>query len=193
MTRRIPCVLAAACFFTGCATASSRFYTLDPTATSDGSPAAGYGVAVGPVTLPPAVDRAQLVVRVAANRVELDEFNRWAAPLDDSIARTVAANLEALLGTSRVTPGSVAGFTPAYRVTIDVQQFESLPGRSATIDAVWAVHRTAGGPSRFGRTIAREDVTETSIDALAAAHSRALATISAEIAAAIRSEAASHR
>jgi uncharacterized lipoprotein YmbA len=192
MTRRIVSVLWVACVAAGCATATARFYTLASTATPDGSPAAGYAVSVGPVTVPPAVDRPQLVVRVAPNRLELEEFNRWAAPLDDAIARTVAANLEVLLGSPRVTPGVIAGFAPAYRVSIDVQQFESLPGRSATIDAVWAVFATSGA-TRSGRTVAREDVTDKSIDTLAAAHSRALARLSADIAAAVRSEAAAKR
>jgi hypothetical protein len=46
------------------------------------------------------------------------------------------------------------------------------------------------GAARSGRTVAREGVTDSSFDALAAAHSRALATVSEDIAAAIRAEAA---
>jgi uncharacterized lipoprotein YmbA len=58
---------------------------------------------------------------LGTNRVELDEFNRWAAPLDESIARVVAGDLAALLGTSHVSAGPLANFDPAYRVTIAVQ------------------------------------------------------------------------
>ena len=50
--------------------------------------------------------------------------------------------------------------------------------------------RSAGGDTRSGRTVAREAVADKSFDALAAAHSRALATMSGDIAAAIRAEAA---
>jgi uncharacterized lipoprotein YmbA len=45
-----------------------------------------------------------------------------------------------LLGTPNVAAGPLANFDPAYRVTIDVQSFESVPGQSAMIEAIWAVH-----------------------------------------------------
>ncbi len=71
-------------------------------------------------------------------------------------------------------------------MAINVQRFESVPGESVPIDAVWTVHETAGGEPRSGRTIARETVQGKDFEALAAAHSRALAAVSADIAAAIR-------
>jgi hypothetical protein len=123
---------------------------------------------------------------MAPNRVALDEFNRWAAPLDQGIARAVAADLAVLLGTSQVVTAGAAGFDPAYRVTIDVQRFESTPGQEALIDAVWVVRRLPGDRTRSGHTVAREPVQGASFDALAAAHSRALATLSGDIAVAIR-------
>ena len=176
-------VLAAACG----TTAPSRFYTLDSTAASDGAPAARCAVIVGPVSVPASVDRPQFVVQIAPNRVDIDEFNRWAGPLGASIASVVARNLAVLLGTPEVATGSLANFNPDYRVTIDVQRFESVRGGTAVVDAVWAVQKTGGGPSRTGRTVASEPVQGEGFDALAAGHSRALATMSADIAAAIRS------
>src|SRR5580704_12477382 len=112
-------------------------------------------VTVGPVTVRASVDQPEFVVQVASNRVELDEFNRWAAPLNDSIARAVAGNLVVLLGTPDVTTSPMANFNPAYLVTIEVQRFESTRGEGALLDAVWAVHKTAGGATRSGRTIAQ--------------------------------------
>jgi len=173
----------------GCSTTPARFYTLDSTATPDGAPAAHMAVMVGPVSVPASVDQPEFVVQVASNRVELDEFNRWAAPLSDSIARAVAGNLVVLLGTPDVAGSPMANFSPAYTVTINVQRFESTRNQGALLDAVWAVHRTAGGAMRSGRTLAQEAAQGDSYDALAAAHSRALARMSRDIAAAIRAEA----
>jgi len=174
---------------TGCATAPSRFYTLSSTATSDGAPAVRYAVIVGPVSVPASVDRPEFVVEVAPNRVELDEFNRWASPLNDGIARAVAGNLAVLLGTPDVATAPLANFNAAYRVTIAVQRFDSKPGQGVLLDAAWVVRQTAGGQAYSGRTVAHEGVQGDGFDALAAAHSRALATLSGEIAAAIRSAA----
>ena len=177
----------------GCRTsAPARFYTLASTASTDGAPAANYAVTVGPVTVPASVDRPQFVVQVAPNRVALDEFNRWVAPLDESIARAVAGNLAVLLGTPRVATAPLANFDPAYRVTIAVQRFDSIPGDAVVIDAVWTIRNVANGGTRSGRTVAREAVQGEGFEALAAAHSRALATVSGDIAAAIRAEAGSH-
>jgi uncharacterized lipoprotein YmbA len=174
---------------TACASAPSRFYTLASTATADGVAPASYGVLVGPVTVPASVDRPEMVVQVTPNRVDVDEFNRWAAPLDDGIARAVAGDLAALLGTPDVAVAPLPNFNAAYRVTIDVQRFESVQEQHVQIDAVWAVQTTAGGQTRSGRTVARETVQGEGFDALAAAHSRALARMSEDIAATIRAAA----
>jgi uncharacterized lipoprotein YmbA len=179
----------------GCGpSATARFYTLNSTATAQGAPAASYAVAVGPVSVPGYVDRPQFVVQAAPNRVALDEFNRWAAPLDEGIARVVAGDLAVLLGTTQVaTVPLPPGFTPAYQVTIDIQRFESVPGKGVLVDAVWAVRRSAGGDLRMGRTVASDTVEGEAFDALAAAHSRALAKVSGDIAAAIQAAAAAKR
>ena len=110
---------------------------------------------IGPVAVPASVDQPQFVVQVAANRVDIDEFNRWAAPLNDSIARAVAGDLAAQLGTPNVATTPLANFNPDYVVTIDVQRFESTRGKTALIDAVWAVRKTASGETRSGRTVAQ--------------------------------------
>jgi uncharacterized protein len=169
--------------------AIARFYTLDSVATPDAGPLASYAIVVGPVTVPSSVDRPEFVVQVTPNRVAVDEFNRWAGPLDESIARVVAGDLATQLGTPRVAAAPAANFDAAFRVTINVQRFDSIPGREVVVDAVWSV-RGAKGAARSGRTVAREAVTDSSFDALAAAHSRALATVSGDIASAIRAEAA---
>jgi uncharacterized protein len=176
----------------GCSSAPSRFYTLNSTATGDGSTNAAnsdLAVIVGPISIPAEVDRPQFTVRVAPNRVAVDEFNRWAAPLSDNIARVVAGNLTVLLGTPRVAALAAANFNSAYRVTISVQRFESVPGKSVLVDAVWVVHSPSGGTAQSGRTVASESVSSDDFDALAAAHSHALAKVSSDIAAAIHAQA----
>jgi uncharacterized protein len=182
----------------GCGTtAPSRFYTLDATAVADSATPVDVAVMVGPVSIPAAVDRPEFVVQTAPNRVDIDEFNRWAAPLSDNIAQAVAGDLVRLLGTQKVAAAPIANFDPAYRVTIDVQRFDSVPGQAAVFEAVWVVHSTAsgkaGGETRSGRTVDREAVQGGGFDALAAAHSQALAKMSGAIAAAIRAEAEEQR
>jgi uncharacterized lipoprotein YmbA len=192
MGRRIAQLISialAAALAAGCSTAPSRFYSLSSTSTADGAPATSAKVMVGPVTIPASVDQPEFVVQVAPNRVEVDEFNRWVAPLSDGIARAVAGDLVVLLGTPDVAGSQLANFTPDYRVTIDIQRFETTRGQGVAVEAVWTVRKTAGGETLSGRTVASETVQGQGYDALAAAHSQAIAKMSGEIAAAIRAEA----
>ena len=149
----IPFIVAL--FAAGCATPASRFYTLNSTPAPAG-PSADYSVAVGPVTIPAVIDRPQFVVRESPNQVRLDEFNRWASPLQSNIARVVADNLAAMLGTARVSlfPQTMSAAAD-YRAAIEVQTFGSAPGEAATLDAVWTVDRLVVYQSDLGRGPAR--------------------------------------
>jgi uncharacterized lipoprotein YmbA len=179
--------VAALLLVAGCSsTPPSHFYTLSA-ATPPVAPASELAVAVGPVSVPALVDRPQFVVSIGPNQVQLDEFNRWAAPLQDSITRVVAENLVAMLGSPHVTlsPQRLSEDTQ-YRVAIQVQGFESAPGESAMLDAVWTVRRMQDGKTETGRSTLREPVKEKGYAALAAAHSRAVAHMSQDIADALR-------
>ncbi|HXC49433.1 MAG TPA: PqiC family protein [Candidatus Limnocylindrales bacterium] len=170
----------------GCSSATTQFYTLASLATPGPAPAAHYSILVGPVEIPPSVDRPQFVVQIAPNQIAIDELNCWAAPLGDGIARTVAGNLAVLLATHDVAVAPVANFRATHRVILNVQRFDSIPGKAVTVDALWTVTPTAvAGVARSGHTVAEESVSTPGYDALAAAHSRVLARLSSEIAEAI--------
>jgi uncharacterized lipoprotein YmbA len=174
---------AAAVLTAGCAgSPPSRFYTLSATATPTATPSTLF-VAVGPVTVPAVVDRPEFVVSTGPNELRLDEFNRWASPLQNGLSRAIAENLVALLGTPRVVlfPQQLAA-DPDYRIAVEVRTFDSRLGTAAAIDAVWTIRRAKDGRTQTGRTSARESVTDDSYGALAAAHSRAVARLSQDIA-----------
>jgi uncharacterized lipoprotein YmbA len=144
-------------------------------------------VVVGPVSIPAVVDLPQIVVSTGPNQVVRDEFNRWASPLQNNISHVVVDNLVTMLGTSRVAlfqqtlPGK-----HDYQVAIEVQGFDSALGEAATLNAIWIVRRLKDGTTQTGRTVDREPTPQKGYDALVAAHSRALARMSQEIADAIR-------
>jgi uncharacterized lipoprotein YmbA len=180
-------IAIAALALAACATSPpSRFFTLSgPPAPP--SPPSALSVVVGPVAVPGVVDRPEIVVSVGENEVWLDEFNRWASPLGEAIALATAENLSVALGTARATSlaQSAAGDAD-YRVSVEVQRFESSPGSYALLDAVFTVRRSTDGRTAVGRTTARETPADKSYDALAAAHSRAVAKLARDIAAVTR-------
>lgn len=191
MRKRLAQILTT-CFMAGviagCASSSpSRFYTLNSTLSPAVPPQTNVSVSVGPVSIPAAIDRPQIVVRTGPNMVSLAEFDRWASPLKEDIARTVVKNLIAILGTPQVTvfPQSMAVET-SYRVGMDVLRFESEPGKGATLDSLWTVSSRKDGQSRSGRTTITEPAQSGGYAELVAAHSRALGQLSSEIAKTIR-------
>jgi len=178
---------AVAALVAGCGTSPpARFYTLTASTAPAAAPSNLF-IAVGPVTIPAVVDRPEIVVNVGQNELRMDEFNRWAAPLQDSLARTIAENLVVMLGTPRVIlfPQQLAT-DPEYRVAVEVRTFESVPGTAIRLDAVWTLRRAKDGKTETGRTSVRESVPDGSYEALAAAHSRAVARLSQDIADAVR-------
>ena len=175
----------------GCASPPSRFYTLSG-ATATVAPVSGLAILVGPVSIPAVVDRPEIVVTIGDNEVWPDEFNRWASPLADNISIAIAENLISTLATPRVAlSAQTTAFDADFSVAIEVQRFESIPGGSALVDALWRVRRVKDGASASGRTTVRENVTDRGYDALAAAHSRAVARLSRDVADAIRTLAPS--
>ncbi|MPW19006.1 hypothetical protein GCT13_19415 [Paraburkholderia sp. CNPSo 3157] len=180
--------VAAAAVLGACGSPRSNFYTLssDATLESTGAPLS-MSVVVGPVTVPELVDRPQLVTRVSGNEVKLNEFARWGEPLKSGVADVIAADLSRLLGSQRVSVSSqtVAG-TEACRVRVDIVQFDSMPGEAVAIDALWTVRLAGHTALLTGRSTVHEQVQGTDEAALVAAHSRALASVSRDIAEAIR-------
>jgi uncharacterized protein len=177
---------------TGClGSPRETYYTLSTntavtgTTSANGEPA--YSIAVGPITLPEVVDRPQFVLRAGPNEVSIVELHRWAGPLKGEIPRIIADNLAVELNVKRVAayPQS-AGENADYRVLVDIQRFDSTMGESVTIDALWTIKRVSDGVLRTGRSTVRESSPGGSYETMVAAHSRALATISHDIAEAIR-------
>jgi len=174
-------------FLAGCAsTPQPRFYALSATP-APAIATSGLSVSVGPVSVPALVERPQIVVATSPNQVRLDELNRWAAPLQDNLAEVIAQNLLGILGTPHVSAFPKTSAADAqYRVAVELQRFESVPGTAALLDATWTVLRKKDRVTQAGRTQVREAVQDGSYDALVAAHSRAAGRLSQDIAEAIR-------
>ena len=167
-----------------------QFYTLSAEAKPDQvSGGTHAGIVIGPVGLPDVIDRPQVVIRTGANQVSLTEEHRWAESLKTSIPRVIGENLGLLLSTGKIwaypqtPPGPVD-----YRVQVMIQRFESVPGQWAAIDALWTVQRMSKEHPEFksGRSSSQQPVAGQGYDAIAAAHSRALAAVSRDIADAMR-------
>ena len=179
-------ITACAALAAGCSsTPEPRFYTLSPQ-TDSVAFVAGPSVAVGAVTVPDSVDRPQLVITVNANEVAILEQQRWAEPLAGELGRVLAENLTRATGNTRIAAyPQNASLNAEYRVLVDFQRFAGRPEGQVELDALWSLRSAKGELLRSGRTQAKE-ATGKGYDAMVAAYSRALKTISDEIVPALK-------
>lgn len=191
----------------GCGgTQPSRFYSLASMAAADMAERKQIGagavvVAVGPVNIPDYLDRPQIVTRTGNSELRVEEFERWAGSLKDSIPRIVARNLSALLPPGRFTaipwkPVYGMRVPVSYRVALVLQEFDGIPGGKAVLRVTWAVSKEEDPSVMHIRESAyEEDVGGNDFASLVEAMSRALGRMSTDIAAVIetlpRKEAAS--
>jgi uncharacterized lipoprotein YmbA len=185
----------------GCATTPpSEFYTLSPMpdASSASIPgdASALSLGVGPVLLPDYLDAPQLVTRPTPNRLEMAEFHRWGGSLAGSVAPVLTQNLSLLLGTEDVViyPWDDP-VDPDYRVRLEMLRFDGTLGGTVELDTRWeVVGRHPADRYRLkllgaGRAVLSEPVGGDTYEDLVAAQSRALGSLSRELASRVREAA----
>ena len=115
----------------------TRFYTLSDTA-PEGTPPAGVGwVRIVGVTIPGEIDRPELVRRMGPNQLSIAGFDRWAAPLDQTIRRALSDDI------SRRVPNPSPG--QQYSVSVDIHEFYGDGSCNVTLRAAWTLKQSPPG------------------------------------------------
>ncbi|TCV89490.1 PqiC family protein [Sulfurirhabdus autotrophica] len=147
-----------------------------------------YRVVIEPATLPEALDRPQIVLRVAPNRYSISDAERWSESLKREIPRVIAEAVGQQLPVAHVAVDLQQGGQGAdYFVLIDVLRFESVPGDSITLEAAWSVRNRSGKRLREARSVLVEKVANPGVAPLISAHAKALNALGLKIAHAINS------
>lgn len=195
--RTVLALLAVSLVAAGCAsTIPSKFYTLTPpkavNATAGVTPVEeGDVLAVGPVRLPDYLDRPQIMTRSEGNEIRMAETERWAGSLQEDVSRVLVENLSFLLSGKHV---AVVRWSSAMqimapfqkRLAVEVLRFEGPPGGTVILKARYALFGPDGKKViSAGESIVREPASGSDYESLTAAMSRALATFSREVAAAV--------
>jgi uncharacterized lipoprotein YmbA len=189
--------LAGLVALAACSSPSSRFYTLGADSAAGSvapvsartSAAPAWLIEVAPIDVPPQVSKNQLVVQTAPTQVKVLEEERWASLPGDEIRRALSTSLTQQLNTIDVYGTAYPDGTPVYRVSMNVQRFESWPGSHALIDAVWSVRAVRSAAVMTCRSVVSEPVGG-GYDALVEGHRRALQRISMQVSLAVRGMAA---
>jgi uncharacterized lipoprotein YmbA len=183
-----------ACSLLLCACGSApieHYYTLRASQFASGSHESPvspeFRLAIASVTLPEAVDRSELVLRSGPNSVMVMETQRWAESLKSAIPRAIADDVSQALGGATVAIQSDnASHDANYLLYIDITRFDSILNEAVAIDANWSVRRASGEQLKAGRTTQRVAVHGAGFEDIVVAHVQALAEISGEIAAQIK-------
>ncbi|MEA1947758.1 MAG: PqiC family protein [Thermodesulfobacteriota bacterium] len=173
----------------GCSTTPAvRYYTLNPSFEMQRDiPQAVSGdtlaIGVGPVEFPKLLDRPQIVTRKSQNRVEVSEFHRWAGSFSVDFLRVLSRNISVLLSADRVAAYPWTDqFSPTYRIQLTVEQFEGRFGGDVVLNVTWSVwNKKDTNKPVIKHTSIKEPLSTEDYDALVAAQSRAIGTLSRAI------------
>jgi uncharacterized protein len=168
----------------------SRFYALTALADGDFS-AKGLGdmtLGVGPVRLPGYLDREELVTRVAQNRFEVSQNDRWIEPLEENVSGVLAQNLYALLKSERIVryPWPSSRHV-THQVEVEILRFEPTSTNEVQLAARWLIVDAATKQLLASKTsVIKRPIQGATKDAAVEALSGTLADLSRDIAETVR-------
>jgi uncharacterized lipoprotein YmbA len=141
-------------------------------------------VGVGPIKLSQVLDRPQIIVRTSKNEIRIADLERWAGPLHEMVANVMVDNLTALLpGTEILKFPWPVTIPVTYQVTMDITQFDGMPGGDVILKARWGILGENGKKVLANKqSMLNEPIQENTIAEMVSAQSRLLAKFSHEIA-----------
>ena len=143
-------------------------------------------VGVNPIELPGYLNRVQMVKRTGPNQLEVSSRHRWADYPDRMIQRVFGDNLQMLMADARVYSAPwPAGFKPDVTVDVTFLELIGTTDKKMLLSATWTIIGN-GDPSPPHRTSLSETISGAGFDDLAAAHSRALESLSRDVAESLR-------
>ncbi len=141
-TRRLSAAcLVGAAILAGCAGQRDHFYAL--TTLPENAPAATAAFTTHvmlTISLPPTVDRRQMVIATSADQLLVLEHERWVAPLSDLVAQTLGRDLEQRRADVLVAD---RGFDQPslipVKIRVDIVRMSVRAGGQATLETHWRI------------------------------------------------------
>lgn len=165
------------------------FYTLSPLNPKNSKPVSPLTtrepcIGLGPVTLPKYLAGSKIVTRLSPNRLTVNELHRWGGSLKSEITRTLSTNLTALTGITQIISYPWrSNQAPDYQLNITFRSFDATPGKSVELVAAWTLTSNKN-PEKCLTRVSRisEQISSTEIENIVAAESRAIESLSIQIA-----------
>ncbi|WP_166362824.1 PqiC family protein [Pseudomonas akapageensis] len=112
-------------FLGACASDPVHYHTLMAPHAGGAPQGASADIQLERITVPPQVDRTEIVIRQGSSGLAVLEFEWWGASLADEFQSALEDQLNA------------GGSQRKSFLRVDVQRFDSLPGQYALLEATW--------------------------------------------------------
>lgn len=138
-------VFLLACLLTSCSfggkTKSSQFYVLEAKIDEPlSSELNDLRLGVGPIMIPGYIDRPQIVTKTDTAELQVEEFARWAEPLEEMFTRTLSQNIRTLTGSQEIYSHPWPNLVDLdYRIGGKVIRFENNPQGDALLIVHWGL------------------------------------------------------
>ncbi|WP_237880995.1 PqiC family protein [Pseudomonas sp. PGPR40] len=162
-------LVTALLLLTACSSDPIRFHTLTPAQPGVAS-SSGAEIQIEAITVPPQVDRPQIVIRQGNAGLAILETEWWGASLVDELR---SALVDQLVNNNLQRKVSLR---------LDIQRFDSIPGQYALIDVRWRLRSLGNGDAAMVTCRSTlQTVSGASIDDLVIAHQNNLKRLAAAI------------
>lgn len=162
-------LLSALLMLGACRSEPIAFHTLTPAHLSPSTRAEAGGVRIESISVPPQVDRAQIVIRQGDSGLAILETQWWAATLADELKSALVDRLAS------------SNARQAVALRVDVQRFDSVPGQYALLDVRWRLRQINGDRPALTCRTTLQSPAGPSIDELVVAHQNNLKRFAALI------------
>ena len=135
-------LLMLSVFVVSCGTSPPvRYYSLQPVEpVLENDAENSIFVRLGPLRIPKYLKRAQIVTRTDNAEVIVDDFSRWAEPLDQAMHSVVASNLDSLLSDVIVVPyPHITAIDFDYWIIGGVSRFDADENGKVTLIVQWGL------------------------------------------------------
>ena len=162
-------LLTALLLLAACRSDPIQFHTLMPAYLSGNSRSGAADIQIVGISVPPQVDRPQIVIRQGNSGLAILETQWWAASLVDELRSALV--------------GQLTNSTPSrkFSVRLDVQRFDSVPGQYALLDVRWRLRQINGDRPALTCRTTLQSPAGPSIDELVVAHQNNLKRFAALI------------
>ncbi|MFL1494266.1 membrane integrity-associated transporter subunit PqiC [Pseudomonas antarctica] len=126
-------LVAALVLLAACRSEPIAFHTLTPAHWDNSTRAEAAGIRIESISVPPQVDRPQIVIRQGDSGLAILETQWWAASLADELKSALVDQL------------ANSSARQAMSLRVEVQRFDSVPGQYALFDVRWRLRPTGGG------------------------------------------------